>query len=166
MLGRLDAIELEFEYLNKEKMPSLDAFLRRLETFVGSIPPGLPIAVETRNANYLKREYFAFLKEKKLAHVFSEKLHMPHVWETYEEFGDLLGDFCVFRLLGGDRKEIEAKTKEVWNSIVDPKPGLERIVQITKKISFDGKRAIVSFNNHYEGSAPLTIAHFLDLWEK
>lgn len=157
MLPRVGAIELEFEYLNRDKMPSVDQFLDRLGGFMSSIPSGIPLAIETRNKNYLTKGYFEFLKKHDLAHVFSEKLGMPHIYDVYEEFGELLGETVIIRLLGGDRKAIEEKTKGIWNKIVEPKDDLQKIVDMSVKMQHDGKRLIISVNNHYEGSAPLTI---------
>ena len=160
MLPRVDAVMLEFEYLNKDKMKDLGAFMKALEGFTKSVPEGVPLAIETRNKNYLTKEYFQFLREKKIIHVFSEKLYLPHVYEVYETFGDLLSGLSVIRLLGGDRKEIEAKTGEKWNSIVDEKPDKARIAEMAKTIIYRGGKAVININNHYEGSAPLTAEYF------
>ncbi len=85
LLPRLDAIMFEFEYLNKQKMPSLEAFLERLDGFFAKLPPGLPYALEPRNGNYLKDEYFAFLNSRRIIHVYSEKIYMPHVYDVFDE---------------------------------------------------------------------------------
>lgn len=154
---QLFAIEMEFEYLNREKMPSLDSFLGALETFLSRIDRKLPLAVETRNANYLKEEYFQFLKKHNLAHVFSEKIYMPPIVEVYARFGHLLSDRVVVRLLGGDRKAMETKTGNRWDALVEEKPDLPKLVDMFKEIDASGRLLNVYVNNHYEGSAPLTI---------
>jgi uncharacterized protein YecE (DUF72 family) len=161
MAGRIDAFMLQFEYLNKQKMKSLDDFLRALDTFLLEAPDNIPLAIETRNKKYLKKEYFQFLQEKNLIHVFSEKLYMPHICNVYEEFGDLLIETTVMRLLGGDRKEIENKTNKKWNSIVEPRDELKRIAEMAKHLIDRGVNTIINVNNHYEGSAPLTIERLL-----
>lgn len=84
MLPQIDAVMLEFEYLNKDKMKDVDEFISKIDEFVNKIPSGIPLAIETRNKNYLTEEYFQFLKSHKIIHVFSEKLYMPHVYEVYE----------------------------------------------------------------------------------
>jgi len=157
LVPQLFAIEMEFEYLNKQKMASLSTFLNSLEAFLSQINTTLPLAIETRNSNYLKPEYFQFLHDYNLSHVFSEKLYMPSICSVYEQFGHLLTDKVVVRLLGGDRKEIEAKTKGKWDSIVEEKADLPQIVDMLKDIDAKGKLLSVYVNNHYEGSAPLTI---------
>jgi len=157
MSGQIDAHILEFEYLNRQKMKSLDHFLRALDSFLPSVPRDIPLAVETRNRNYLKPEYFQFLQENRLIHVFSEKLYMPHVYDVYDDFGDKLVDKTVIRLLGGDRKEIENKTRKKWNTIVEPRNELKKIAGMTRDLCERGIHVTVNVNNHYEGSAPLTI---------
>jgi len=157
MIPQLFAIELEFEYLNRQKMPSLAAFLGALEMFLSRIDTTLPLAMETRNANYLKPEYFQFLKDHNIAHVFSEKIYMPPIREVYAQFGSLLADRAIVRLLGGDRKAIEAKTGNKWDSLVEEKADLPGIVDMFRDIDASGRLLNVYVNNHYEGSAPLTI---------
>ena len=157
MAGRLDAVMLQFEYLNRRKMPSLDHFLRSLERFAGSVPEGFPLAIETRNSNYLHGEYFQFLRENGLMHVFSEKIYMPHVYTVYQKFGELLSGGAVIRLMGGDRKEIEELTGKEWNRLVAPKEDLQEIADMARDIAERDMYLTININNHYEGSAPLTI---------
>jgi uncharacterized protein YecE (DUF72 family) len=164
MRGSVEAVMLEFEYLNKDKMPSLDVFLRKLDDFCASLPEGLaaslPLAVEVRNKNYLVKEYFQFLRDRGLVHVFSEKQYLPHIYDLYSEFGDFVGDRVVMRLLGGDRKAIEEKTGERWDRIVEERDDKERIAEMTRNILYRGGRVVININNHFEGSAPLTAAFF------
>lgn len=155
--SRLVAIEMEFEYLNRQKMSSLDAFLKHLDTFFGSIDHDVPLAVETRNGNYLHEEYFSLLNKWNVSHVFSEKLYMPHIYEVYKKYDNLLTDKVIIRLLGGDRKKIEETTKGKWDKLVDEKPDLPQIVEMLKALEISGKKVFVYVNNHYEGCAPLTI---------
>jgi hypothetical protein len=46
---------------------------------------------------------------------------MPHVYDVYKQHTDLINTNVVIRLLGGDRKEIEQKTNQQWNKIVEEK---------------------------------------------
>ncbi|OGJ85095.1 MAG: hypothetical protein A2268_16395 [Candidatus Raymondbacteria bacterium RifOxyA12_full_50_37] len=62
--------------------------------------------------------------------------------------------------MGGKRQAIEAKTGDVWNKIVDPKPGLADIIKMIQKVQ-KMKYITVNVNNHYEGSAPLTIERIM-----
>ncbi|NLE01924.1 MAG: DUF72 domain-containing protein [Fibrobacter sp.] len=155
--GNISAIMLEFEYLRKEKMPSLDIFLRKLEKFVQEIPRGIPIAIEPRNSNYLHEEYFSFLKDNNITHVFSEKQYMPPVTSVFEKYCRYLNNTVIIRLLGGNRALIEEKTKGNWNCIIDEKSEKASIVEMIKQALSQGKKVTLNVNNHYEGCAPLTI---------
>jgi len=46
MAGRLDAVMLQFEYLSREKMPSLGRFLEALEGFAEGVPRDVPLTIE------------------------------------------------------------------------------------------------------------------------
>jgi uncharacterized protein YecE (DUF72 family) len=169
MLPRLDAIMFEFEYLNKDKMPSLEAFLAKLDEFLaaaGERVLRLPLAIEIRNKNYLSAAYFGFLRDRRLMPVFSEKIFMPHVYDIYRLYKDYVTTDVVIRLLGGDRSEIEKKTKEQWNTIVEPKPDKEAIVTMARDITDRGHMVTINVNNHYEGSAPLTIEEMKKIQKK
>lgn len=160
VLGATDMVMFEFEYLSKAKMPGgLAEFMDRLDAFTEHLPRDLSFGFEPRNANYLKPAWFRFLAEKHLAHVFSQKLYLPDVWTLYEENRAIIENMprAVFRLLGGDRQEMEKKTGNIWNATVEPKDReLEMIAGIIA--SYVSKAyAILNVNNHYEGSAPITI---------
>lgn len=160
MLPRLDALMFEFEYLGKDKMASLEAFLEKLDNFFTAVRERarrLPLAIETRNKNYLTAAYFSFLRDRRLMPVFSEKRYLPHVYDIYRQYKDYVATDVVIRLLGGDRSEIEKKTKEQWKAIVEPKPDKEEIVKMALDIASCGHGVTINVNNHYEGSAPLTI---------
>ena len=166
MLPRIEGIILEFEYLNKLKMESLPLFIEKLDSFISRVGKGLPLAVETRNKNYLTEEYFRFLDERNLIPVFSEKLYMPPIYEVYEMYKPYVRTKAILRLLGGDRKQMEEKTKEQWNRIVDPRNDKERIVDMSLDLKYRGCSVIINVNNHYEGSAPLTIQALKGLMEE
>ena len=157
MHPRISAIQLEFEYLNRQKMPSQDSFLKYLDTFFASVEKPVPLAVETRNSNYLHKEYFELLKKWNVSHVFSEKMYMPHIYDVYERFGAYLNDRVILRLLGGDRKKIEMTTGGKWDTIVDEKEELSEIIAMVNSLADEGKSVFIYVNNHYEGCAPKTI---------
>jgi uncharacterized protein YecE (DUF72 family) len=164
--AKIGLIMFEFEYLNKEKMESVHAFMDQFDDFYANIDKTIPIGIEIRNKNYLTPEYFSFLQAKGIIHVFSEKLYMPPVTEVFARYRDYLGDTLVIRLLGGDRSEIEKKTGNKWNRIVEEKPNKREIIQMSVDSKFDHGKVIINVNNHYEGSAPLTISALRHLYEE
>jgi len=157
MLPRIDALMLEFEYLNREKMESLSQFLSSFEDFLKGVESRLPIAVEIRNSNYLHRDYFELLKAYNVIHVFSEKTYMPPIHEIYNKYKEHLTDSSVIRLLGENRAEIEKKARNKWNRILEPKDRLGDIVAMIQDMTRNKMKVTINVNNHYEGSAPITI---------
>lgn len=159
MRGQIEAVMLQFEYLNKQKMTGLPEFRDRLSRFLDQIPPDWPYGVEIRNPNYLKAPYFELLRERGVAPVFAHGYYMPPAYETYRRFRELIDRRAVIRLLGWDRHGIEGRTGKRWNSLVDPKDQeLDRIGSMVQDLLHRGVEVAVYVNNHYEGSAPATIS--------
>jgi len=162
MKGKLGPLMFQFEYLNKQKMPSMKAFLEHLDAFFEQAPKGYDYAVETRNPNYLKEDLFDFLRERKLGFVLLEGYYMPHIAEVATKHDIRTAEFSVIRLHGPDRQGIEERTGGLWNDVSEPKDdGLKAAAcildeNVGKKIS-----TYVNVNNHYEGCAPLTIQRLL-----
>lgn len=159
IINKVGVLMFQFEYLNKNKMKSMAEFLEKFQVFRNSIDKSIPIGIEIRNANYLTKEYFQFLKENNITHVFLQGYFMPSIVKIYNDFKDLLTDTTVIRLHGYDRKGIEAETNNYWNKIVQPKDEeLTKIIQMIKSLNSIDSNLYLNVNNHYEGSAPLTIS--------
>ena len=148
----------QFEYLNKMKMPSQKAFQEVFGEFIRECPAGYRYGLEIRNPNYLNGEFFSFLDENGLHPVFLQGYYMPPVFDMVEKNGGLIRDLAVIRLHGPDREGIEERTGKVWDRIVDPKDEeLERVAGTVKGLLARDVSVYLNVNNHYEGSAPLTI---------
>ncbi len=158
---RTVSLMFQFEYLNKRKMTGLDRFVELLEGFLrsaGETAAQWPLAVEPRNPQFLEASYFELLARHRVAHVFTHGYYMPPAPTVYAQHGHMLRDRTVLRLLGGDRREIERRTKKQWNSRVLPKEEeLGSIADMLADLAVRGFDTTVNVNNHYEGSAPLTI---------
>ena len=156
----LGPLMYQFEYLNRQKMPSQRRFEERFEAFAGELPNGLRYAVETRNGNYLNASYFEFLARNGLAPVLLQGYWMPPVADLYEKWQSLIlqQDLAVIRLLGPDRKAIEKLSGKRWDQIVAPKDDeLAGVADVVDDLMDKGVNVYLLVNNHYEGSAPLTI---------
>lgn len=162
--SRLGPIMFQFEYLNKQKMPSKEVFFERFGKFVERAPKGYPYAVEVRNPNYYSTAFFDFLKAHGLGFVYLDGYYMPPIGEVFEKYRPETASFQVVRLHGGDRLEIEGETGEVWNRIVAPKPtGLQAAAKIVRANAKKRVLTYLNLNNHYEGSAPLSMGRFLEV---
>ena len=155
---KLGPMMLQFGYLNKQMIASESQFLERFEAFVRQLPAGYTWCVETRNPNYLNGQYFTFLLEHGLAHVFEQGYYMPPVSGVYEKYADQLGETVVLRLHGADRQEIEKKTGKDWSTISEPHdPELNDLAVVLKDLQKRKKMTWAFVNNHFEGCAPKTI---------
>ena len=164
MENKLGPIMFQFEYLNKKKMPSMNLFYDKLHEFISRAPKGYRYAVEIRNPNYLSPVFFKFLEENGLGYVYLEGYYMPHIGDVFAKFQPATTDFCIIRLHGGDRMEIESATGGLWDRVISPKPeGLKAAAQIVRANRKRKMLTYVNLNNHFEGSAPLTAGRFLKL---
>jgi uncharacterized protein YecE (DUF72 family) len=174
MKEQTSSVMLQFEYLNKKKMASREEFLERMRGFMRSLSPedrSWPIAVETRNPQYLRPDYFDFLAEEGLGHVFTHGYYMPRLEKVFAEhsrhFHPGSVKSAVVRLLGPDRQGIEQDTGKTWNAVVRSKDDeLPEVSDVIAELYRAGVRTSVYVNNHYEGSAPLTIRKLLGMLEE
>ena len=158
LLPKVGMLMLQFEYLNKQKMNSQIEFLSKLKPFLQKVKVDLPIGIELRNPNYLNEFYFEFLNEMRVYNVFLQGYYMPPIWDIYEKYKDYIKDKVVIRLHGPNREDIEEKSGGNWNKIISPKDDeLQHIIEILKDLEKRKIETYINVNNHYEGSAPLTI---------
>lgn len=148
----------QFEYLNIEKMPSQKVFIEQFGQFLTQLERKYTYAVEIRNPNYLNSKYFEFLNHNNVCHVFVQGYYMPLIKDVYKKYAGYIHDATVIRLMGTDRPGIEERVGNKWNTVVTPKDNeLPEIVDIIRSLQERKIETYVNVNNHYEGSAPLTI---------
>jgi len=154
----------QFEYLNKQKMSSLSEFQDKFNKFYSNLENDTPpIGIEIRNPNYLNKSYFKFLADLKITSVFLEGYYMPPVIKVYNDFKDYIESSAVIRLHGPDRKEIEKLANDSWNKIYRNRDKeLDGIIEMIKELEKREVDLFVNVNNHFEGSAPLTIQKIKD----
>jgi uncharacterized protein YecE (DUF72 family) len=76
----------------------------------------------------------------------------------YKKFGNRINNFSILRLHGPDRKGIEKLAGEDWSRIyIDRTEEINTIVEMIKQLEAKEVDLFVNVNNHFEGSAPLTI---------
>ncbi len=165
--GRIGALIFQFEYLNRQKMPSQARFLELLESFFSELPAGgPPFVVEPRNPSWLNAPYFAMLRRRGLGHCFLQGYYMPPIAGLCARWGRELAVSApvVVRLHGPDRAGMEKASGGRWDRIVQPRDEeLEEAVDSVAGLLANGFEIYLNVNNHYEGSAPLTIDRILRL---
>lgn len=155
---KIGILMFQFDYLNKQKMNSLSEFISKFDNFISKYDRGYRIGIEIRNPNYLTNEYFQFLNERNITPVFLQGYYMPSIVDVYSKNKMLISDQVVIRLHGFDREGIEDKTNKIWDQIIEPKDEeLKKIVGVLKDLQTRDVDIYMNVNNHYEGSAPLTI---------
>jgi uncharacterized protein YecE (DUF72 family) len=156
---RIGPLNFQFEYLNKMKMTGFPEFADKFGAFVDQLPVDYTYCVETRNPNYLHAPYFDFLRKHRLSHVFLHGYYMPPIFDIYEQFKEKIKDLVVIRLHGPDRQEIEERTGNDWSNIVAPRDAdLQALSKMLGDLQERGIETFIYVNNHFEGSAPRTIA--------
>jgi uncharacterized protein YecE (DUF72 family) len=166
-LSRLEPLQevlgpliLQFGYLNRQMMEGQSAFQERLAGFMAQAPREYGYALEIRNPRYLNESFFEFLGATGMSPVFLQGYWMPPIGPLYAQWRPLVleHDRVVIRLHGPDREGIEAKTGKRWDRIVEPRDAeLESVVEMVKDLLDHEVDVYLNVNNHYEGSAPLTI---------
>lgn len=159
ILDKTGCLIFQFEYLNKQKMKSLSDFQQRFSEFRKKIKNDTPpIGIELRNPNYLNEKYFRFLLEQRIVPVLLEGYYMSSVVETYSKFKDHIKNFVVLRLHGPDRQGIEKIANDNWNQIyINRDKEINTLVEMIREMQKNDVDLFVNVNNHFEGSAPLTI---------
>ena len=162
--NRIGPLNFQFEYLNKQKMGGIGEFVDKFGKFIAQLPGGFKYCVEIRNPNYLTIKYFDFLVLTGLHHEFLHGYYMPSIFDVYKQFGEKIRSFTVIRLHGADRKEIEEQTGNEWNEIIAPKDrDLQSLATMLTDLRIQNVDTYLYVNNHFEGSAPRTIARINEL---
>ena len=103
-------------------------------------------------------DFFDFLRNHKLGFVLLDGYYMPHISEVISKHDVQTAKFSIVRLHGTDRQEIEERSEGLWNDIIEPKDEcLNTAASIIKENAKSKITTYINVNNHYEGSAPLTI---------
>ncbi len=150
----------EFGTFNKSTFPTLNDFLGRLDAFLAALPTGFRYAVEIRNREYLKPEYFEVLADHNVAHVFNAWTRMPDLGNQISTPGAFTADFSVARALLGCGRTYEQAVSmfEPYDRVEEPDPMTrEALAEIARKAREAGQPAWLFVNNRLEGNAPSTI---------
>ncbi|MGE4454946.1 MAG: DUF72 domain-containing protein [Sphaerochaeta sp.] len=163
MVSKIGLLMFQFGYLNRTMFAGRSAFLDSLQHFFTLLPDGIPYAVEIRNPAWMDASYFTILKEMHVGPVLLSGYWMDDIATQLERAeSHLQTPFCI-RLHGQDRKAIEQESGGIWNGILENHDNeLMAIAPRIVKLAQEGKVIYINVNNHYEGSAPMTIVKLLD----
>jgi uncharacterized protein YecE (DUF72 family) len=157
MQRQITAVIFQFEQFNDKTMLSTAENL--LLELRERIPRNIPAALEFRNNEFFTEDFMHNLVSAGFIPVLMQGYGMRPVWKLYDQYSQHFSDSAIVRLHGHNRKGIEKKTGEKWNSIVqDESHALEQVAQMLQRMQNNKMKVVVNINNHFEGSAPLTIA--------
>ncbi len=160
----LGPVIFQFEYLNQRKMVSQPEFESAITEFRKVLPGGYRYAMEIRNGKFLNERFLECLLDRGWNLVLLQGYWMPSVVDVWAKLERHIRKFqtVIFRLHGTGREEIEKQTGKTWNRIVTPREReLSDIAAIVRDLTGSRNEIYVNINNHYEGSAPLTVERFL-----
>lgn len=143
-------------------------FVADLDKFLGRLPSGWPYAVELRNRNWLRPQYFDCLGRHHVTHVFNSWEAMPPVSDQMALEGSRTNPDLVaarFLLKPGRRYEEAVKMFEPYDGVKEENPQARAA---GKALIAEGKGAgpkrktFVYVNNRLEGHSLSTIAAMVD----
>jgi uncharacterized protein YecE (DUF72 family) len=158
----------EFSTFHPTHFPRLRDFLTPLDDFLSQLPPGWQYAIEVRNPNLLRPEYFDVLRAHNVAHVFNSWTKMPPVEEQMQMPGAFTTDFFAARFLlrpgHAYQQAVEnfqpyAETKETNE---EARAALKHLIHRSQTTPTP-RPSYAFVNNRLEGNSPNTISAALDI---
>jgi uncharacterized protein YecE (DUF72 family) len=138
-------------------------FIADLDKFLGWLPKGWPYAVELRNRNWLKPEYFECLARHQVTHVYNSWEAMPAVGKQMALPGSRTNpDLVAARLLlkPGRKYEEAVKTFQPYDKVKEPNPEARaagKALIAEGKAAGPERKTFIYLNNRLEGNALETI---------
>jgi len=155
---------LIFEFGTMRDITSVE-FVRLLDPFLSRLPAGWRYAVEVRNAEFLRTDYFACLRAHDVTHVYNAWTRMPEIVDQLAIPESQTSDLIVARALLRHGCSYEDavrqftpydRTREVNEPV---RRGLREIIDMAR---VDGRPAFLFVNNRLEGNSPGTIVAITD----
>ncbi len=143
-------------------------FVADLDAFLAELPKGWPYAIEMRNKNWLKQEYFDCLNRHGITHVFNSWSAMPPVSEQMALPGSRTNPDLIaarFLLKAGRSYEEAVKSFQPYDRVKEPNPEAR---EAGKALIAEGKAAgakrktFIYVNNRLEGNALETISAMVE----
>jgi uncharacterized protein YecE (DUF72 family) len=167
---RIGPLMLEFSQFHPGSIGSGHEFVERLDKFFSEVrAEGFQLAVEIRNANWLKTPYFQVLVKHGVTHVFNSWTRMPLLQEQLLAAKEFKFPCFVSRLLlnPGVAYENAVEAYSPYDKLFEQHLDLRIAAASLLQSALDaGVPAYVFVNNRFEGCAPLTIESILDIFLK
>jgi uncharacterized protein YecE (DUF72 family) len=167
--GKRGAIIFEFSTFFPESGMACGTFVEAMDAFLSRLPKGYEYAVEVRNKEFLREEYFQMLHAHEAAHVLNNWTRMPPIMEQIRVAGVLTGKFSVTRALLRSGRTYKESVDQFapYDRLQEENPELRAgLVESVTKCLAEGKTLYAYVNNRAEGNAPKTIEGILDMLDR
>lgn len=140
-------------------------FVKALDEFLSRLPAGWRYAVEIRNPEFLRPDYFACLRAHDVAHVYNAWTRMPEISEQMAIPESRTSDLLVARALLRRGRPYEDAVRQFApydrvQEVNEPvRQGLRELIDLAR---VDGRPAFIFVNNRLEGNSPGTIVSITD----
>jgi uncharacterized protein YecE (DUF72 family) len=140
-------------------------FVKALDGFLARLPAGWTYAVEIRNAEFLRPDYFACLRAHHVTHVYNAWARMPEIADQMAIPDSQTSEVLVARALLRRGRPYEDAVRHfspydrVQEVNVPVRRGLRELIDIAR---VDGRPAFIFVNNRLEGNSPGTIVAITD----
>lgn len=168
MRANLGLLMFEFSHFWPGDFARGRDFLELLDAFLAQLPRGWPYAIEIRNRQWLRPEYFATLARHGVTHVFNAWADMPEVGEQLSQSGSETNPALLaarFLLREGRSYEQAVKLFTPYGELKEPNAGgrAAAVALARRGLASQGtSRVLIFVNNRFEGHAPGTISAVLD----
>ncbi len=160
---KLGTLLLQFPYFNRSAFSAPEPFYEKLDAYLATLPREISFAVEIRNKQSLKPEFFELLRHHEMSLTVVDQAWMPHADEMESRFDLVTGPLVYVRLLG-DHKAIEEITTSWDKEVIDRGERLERWAKFIVRTTRNGVPVLVFVNNHYAGHAPATTERLKEMF--
>jgi len=163
--AQIAVLIFEFGTFNKQTYRGVRDFITQLDPFLATLPATFRYAVETRNQEFLTREYFECLRRHAVAHVFNAWTRMPEIGEQMRMPEVYTADFTVARALLRRGRPYEAAVEKFspYKQILEPNPEVRHSLRnLISRARERHEPSYIFVNNRLEGNAPQTIEAIVD----
>ncbi len=159
---KVGLLMFEFSRFGPDEFERGAAFVAALDSFFEQLPRDWPYAVELRNRQWLRPEYFAVLARHGITHIYNAWTDMPSVPEQMDLAKSVpQPELLAARLLLREGRTFEAAIQKFspYSEVRDPNPETRRAVikLVMQALRAQGK-AYIFVNNRFEGHSPGTIS--------
>jgi uncharacterized protein YecE (DUF72 family) len=164
---RIAVLIFEFGAFPKSAFATVDEFLNAAAPAVAQLPREFRYAVEVRNPEFLSADYFAFLHDANIAHVFNSWTRMPPLEGQMLMEGAFTADFTVARALlrPGRKYEDAVNLLSPYREVQEPNEEVRKALRdLLIRSKNRAEETYIFVNNRLEGNAPQTIEAVVADW--